>query len=191
MPKLKISKAAKRRVLLANKARLERSLAKVSGQLEQCLSCDADRLRRDLAKLDAQAERERARVVSRLGLRPEEAAELLQPSKASKKIPRSALARGAALEQREHGLGPALSAKIASDHLQTDPTFYGKKTSKKAAKKSGKKSAKRKSKKTEGSRSKMIANRREGFAEAMRKAREAKAKKAGKKTSKRKSKKGK
>lgn len=191
MPKKKLSKQAKRRVLLANKSRLERDLAKVSSQLEQCLSCDADKLRRDLARLDQQAERERARVVSRLGLRPEEAAELLQPAarKASKKIPRGALARGAAMEAAEHGLDPALAAKIASDHLRTDPTFYsGKKTAKKASKKAGK----RKSKKTEGSRAKMIANRRAGsqdFAERMRAAKAAK--KAGKKSTNKRAKKGK
>lgn len=183
MPKLKISKAAKRRVLLANKARLERSLAKVSGQLEACLSCDADKLRRDLAKLDAQADRERARVVSRLGLRPEEAAELLQPARA-KKIARKALARGAAMEAAEHGLGPALATKIASDHLSKDPDFYTGPQAKKTAKRKVKKRA---SKKTEGSRAKAIANRRQGsqdFAARMAAARAAK--KAGKKTSKRK-----
>lgn len=185
MPKRKLSKAAKRRVLLANKSRLERDLAKVSGQLEACLSCDADKLRKDLAKLDAQAERERARVVSRLGLRPEEAAELLQP--AARRVPRKALAKGAAREQAEHGLGPALSTKIAADHLSRDPDFYTGPASKKTSKKAGKKTAKRKSKKTEGSRAKMLANRREGFAEAMRKAREAKAKKAGKKSTKKRS----
>lgn len=182
MPKLKISKAAKRRVLLANKARLERSLAKVSGQLEACLSCDADRLRRDLAKLDAQADRERARVVSRLGLRPEEAAELLQP--AARKVPRKALAKGAAREQAEHGLGPALSTKIAADHLSRDPDFYTGPQAKKTAKR---KASKRKSRKTEGSRAKAIANRRQGsqdFAARMRaaKAAKAKAKKRSKKS---------
>lgn len=186
MPKKKLSKAAKRRVLLASKSRLERSLAKVSGQLEACLSCDADRLRRDLAKLDAQADRERARVVSRLGLRPEEAAELLQP--AARKVPRKALAKGAAREQAEHGLGPALSTKIAADHLSRDPDFYTGPQAKKTAKR---KASKRKSKKTEGSRAKMLANRRAGSQDFAARMAAARAKKAGKKRSKKTAKKGK
>lgn len=157
-----LSRANKRRVLLAQKQRLERQLGQVSQKLEACMACDTRKLRSELSALERNTEFERQGLYKRLGLTPEQAADLLANKGAGKKASKKAaskktakkktskkLAKGAAIEQREHGLGAAVSKKIAADHLAANPDYYGskkagkKRSKKRSSKKTGKKRAKK------------------------------------------------
>lgn len=129
MAKRKVSASSKRRLLLAQRARLERSLGKVSAQLEACLSCSSDKLKSGLASIEKDGERERKALLNRLGISEAEAAELLSGKvrtgkKTSKKASKKA---------------PAASAPGGGETSKV-----GKKTSKRKSKKTSKKKASKK-----------------------------------------------
>lgn len=119
-----LSRANKRRVLLAQQRRLEKQLSQVSQKLEACIACDTRALRIELASIESGAESERQAMYKRLGLSPEQAADLLSSRKAAG--------------------GKKAAKKKASKRSSAKKT-----TSKKTAKKAGskKRSGKKRSKK--------------------------------------------
>jgi hypothetical protein len=80
-----LSRASKRRILLAQQKRLEKQLSQVSAKLEECMTCDTRALRSELSKIDADADSHRQALIRRLGLTPAQAAELMSSRAASGK----------------------------------------------------------------------------------------------------------
>ncbi|MBZ5715276.1 hypothetical protein [Nannocystis pusilla] len=135
MPKRKISPSNKRRILLAAKARYERAAAKAAAALEACMSCSTDKLKKGLAGIEADGEKERKALLARLGLSERDASELLSGrsvagKKASKKKTSKKAAAAAAPAKKA-------SKKKASKKKASKKKTSKKKTAKKKASKKG------------------------------------------------------
>lgn len=122
----KMSDAQKRRILERQAARHKAAAAKAEAKLEACLSCNADKLERDLARLDDEYTRERKALEAKYGVTSVVTPKAKRQSKkAAKKAAKVASAAT-----------PAKSAKKATKRKAAK-----KKTAKKVTKKAAKKSA--------------------------------------------------